>query len=147
MKSWLMALLFAPFALFGFGCQPSSSKIRLILPDYYKGPVKIKQSAEGASVKKDGGVWIFEIPSTGALETQNTEPLRRIQIPGEAVYISGVTIPWALPEVIGGVEPSDGVMLRQLGTDADGWYYFFIGTSSDAKSYWGKVNGSSGSLP
>jgi len=145
MKSWLMAFLFAPLALLGFGCQPSSSKIRLIVPDYYKGPVKIKQSAEGASVKKDGGIWIFEIPSTGALEAQNIEPLRRIQIPSEAVYKSGVSIPWSLPEVIGGVEPINGVMLRQLGTDADGWYYFFIGTSSDAKAYWEKVNGSSGS--
>ena len=147
MKLYLMAILFAPLAFLGFGCQPSSSKIRLIVPNYYKGPVKIKQSAEGASVKKNGGVWIFEIPSTGALEAQNTEPLRRFQIPAEAFYESGVAIVWALPVVIGGAEHSDEVMLRQLGTDSDGWYYFFIGTSSDARSYWEKTNGSYDSLP
>lgn len=141
MKNWLLAVLLAPLALLGEGCRRSGSHVRLVVPDEFAGPIQIRQSTDGVPSKRDGDIWVFEIPATGVLETRNTKPLDLISLPGQAVYKSGKPIKWALPEVVSGAQGTSEIMLRQLGTDAQGWFYFFVGTKPEADAHWSTING------
>jgi hypothetical protein len=115
-------------ALLGFvslvGCSgPSGPPVRLVVPDGFKGLIKIVYDPRAPRVRVRGGEYAYEISSDGVLRVRKTARYENWHYV-RASFSSGQEIATIYPVA------SDGITLFSIGR-SDGALFYFLGSQKE----------------
>jgi hypothetical protein len=104
--------------------QPRGPSVRIIVPDGFKGLIKIVEDRAGVEVDLESGEYVYRIPTNGVLKVKEASGFADWHY-REANYASGKPLP-----VYPGA-PKGKVGLFMLGTHSSGKHFLFVGTEQE----------------
>jgi hypothetical protein len=104
--------------------QKRGASVHIVVPDGFKGLVKIVKDQTGMEIELEHGEYIYRIPTNGMLKVKEPRGLSQWHYT-EASYSSGKPLP-VRPE-----NSSGDIALFGVGSDSLGRTFFFVGTDEE----------------
>ena|ERR1041384_4446761 len=116
------------------GCNDSGAPLHFVLPDGFKGEIRIvKDPDQGSSVREEGGRFTYIIPPDGQLRVRSLAPFSHWH-KESAVFQNGGALKTGTDDNV----PEDSVALRSLGTlvsDGVTTVRYYVGTKKDEATF------------
>jgi hypothetical protein len=118
-------------AVFFVTCGRVAQDIHFIIPEGFKGVLKIKKDPDGEENVKKEGIWIFSFPPDGTLKVKNIKPIE-LSRKCTASYQSGGSIGWQRqPELLKPPYNDTEVNIFHCYAEGSGWFVYFVGTAKE----------------
>jgi hypothetical protein len=106
--------------------EPTAKTYRFLLPDGYRGALKLKTDSEADQPQKNPDeIYLINVPQDGVVRMRSLSGFGKWH-KVSAQYLDGTFIPHGVGEM-----PLDAVGFFSLWTDADGQTFYLIGTRAE----------------
>jgi hypothetical protein len=126
-----LGLLIAAWFLLTACRQERGPTVRIIVPDGFKGPIKIAETRRGTDINVEKGEYVYRIPTNGVLTVRNAAGFAQPHYE-EAYWASGTSLPIYPLDAAENV--ATNAVLYFIGRSQSG-LRFFLGTHKEMMEY------------